>query len=299
MNSIYVFTGQGSQYVGMGKELFGRYSRLVAQADEVLGYSVKELCLKDPNRVLHQTQYTQPALYVVNILTYLDKVSGSRHDIGYLAGHSLGEYCALHIAGAFDFVTGLKLVSKRGELMSRAPKGAMIAVMGIDQNKVAQVLNGLPYKSIDIANTNSRHQSILSGAFEELRATNVQEALERAGASVFPLNVSAAFHSRCMKDVESEFEYYVGDVELAPLQASVVSNYTARPYPKSGYATYMTRQISNPVRWYESVSWLISQGYDRFEEIGPGNVLTKLCVKIGKDPMPIQDESPIAHKIGR
>jgi acyl transferase domain-containing protein len=123
MRSVYVFPGQGSQHKGMGAGLFEKFPELVAQADDVLGYSIEDLCLRDPDRVLNQTQYTQPALYVVSSLTYLDRTTERGELPAVVAGHSLGEYCALFAAGAFDFATGLRLVAKRGELMSQAPKG--------------------------------------------------------------------------------------------------------------------------------------------------------------------------------
>ena len=127
----YVFPGQGSQVVGMGKDLFDEFKEYVDAADEILGYSIKELCLEDPNGVLGLTQYTQPALYVVNALTYLKEVKTTGVKPDFVAGHSLGEYDALFAAGVFDFATGLKLVQKRGELMSQAKGGGMAAVLGL------------------------------------------------------------------------------------------------------------------------------------------------------------------------
>src|SRR5262245_31469864 len=138
---IYVFPGQGSQVRGMGEGLFDRYPELVAQADECLGYSLRELCLRDPQRQLGLTQFTQPALYTVNVLTYMDRVARTGVRPSYVAGHSLGEYCALHAAGAFDFLTGLRLVQKRGALMSQAPKGAMAAIVELDVERVAEILS--------------------------------------------------------------------------------------------------------------------------------------------------------------
>jgi len=291
MNSIFVFPGQGSQYVGMGADLFDKYAYLTEQADEVLGYSLKQLCLEDPDRVLSNTQYTQPALYLVNIMQYLDRLGEGSSKPDFLAGHSLGEYCALYAAGAFDFISGLKMVAKRGELMSKAPKGAMLAVLKIDQQYVREILSNLGYENIDIANINSRYQCILSGVYDELMSNTVQEAFTNAGGTVIPLNVSAAFHSRCMIDVETHYQRYLKTFEFSTLQIPVVSNYLARPYPEDDYLDVLTRQISNPVRWYESISWLNAKGYSDFVEIGPGNVLTKLCSTIVDDPMEIVEPS--------
>lgn len=282
MKPVFLFPGQGSQRRGMGKELFGDFPDLVAQADEVLGYSIEELCLTDPRKVLNQTEYTQPALYVAGVLQYLSRDERP----AVVAGHSLGEYCALFVAGAFDFATGLRLVRKRGELMSQAPKGAMVAVVNLDQERVAEILADLPYCGIDLANINSRMQCTLSGVYDELMAPDVREAYVSAGASFIPLNVSAAFHSRGMLGVQDEFARYLSGFSLGRLQIPVVANWTARPYPESGYADHLVQQISSPVRWYETMSWLLDQGHRTFEEIGPGNVLTKLTTRILEDPLP-------------
>ncbi len=292
MNAVFVFPGQGSQYPGMGRELFSRYPQLVREADDILGYSLRRLCVEDPDRVLSQTQFTQPALYVVNILTYLDRMANGGAQPAWLAGHSLGEYCALQAAGAFDFGTGLRLVKKRGELMSKAPKGAMAAVLEIDQYQVNDILARLPYRNIDLANINSQKQVILSGIYEEVFAPDVEAAFIQAGAKFLPLNVSAAFHSRCMIGVQREFANYLQSFDFGHLRLPVVANYTARPYPATGYLDYLTEQISNPVRWYESISWLHAQGCRQFIEIGPGDVLTKLTQRITDAPMAIKEPAP-------
>ncbi|MDJ0460306.1 ACP S-malonyltransferase [Streptomyces sp. H27-C3] len=293
---MYVFPGQGSQRKGMGEGLFARFPGLVAQADDILGYSLRELCLDDPDRVLGRTQYTQPALYAVSALQYLDRIAAGEELPGVVAGHSLGEYCALFAAGAFDFATGLDLVRKRGELMSQAPKGAMAAVVNLDQERVAEILAGLPYENIDIANINSRQQCILSGAYDEVHAPEVRAVYTEAGASFIPLNVSAAFHSRCMTDVQEEFARYLSGVELKELHIPVVANCTARMYPTTGYADLLIRQISSPVKWYESISWLMSRGHTDFHEIGPGQVLTKLTDKIRQEPLPAEKAPPAPRR---
>ena len=123
--ATYLFPGQGSQRKGMGKGLFEAFPELTSEADEILGYSIRDLCLKDPKQKLVQTQYTQPALYVVNALSYQQKLKEVDQALDFVAGHSLGEYNALQASGAISFADGLKLVQKRGELMSQAPEGAM------------------------------------------------------------------------------------------------------------------------------------------------------------------------------
>src|SRR5260370_26635306 len=135
----WVFPGQGSQRKGMGKDLFRRFPGIVATADDVLGYSVEELCQADPGGRLRQTQYAQPALYVVNAMAYLAR-TGAGGSPAFLAGHSLGEYCALFAAGCFDFATGLRLVRRRGELMAAASGGGMAAVIGLATHRLAGLL---------------------------------------------------------------------------------------------------------------------------------------------------------------
>jgi len=293
MKKAYVFPGQGSQVRGMGEGLFERHPQLVQQADECLGYSVRELCLSDPRGVLHRTEYTQPALYVVNVLHYLERVGRAEAAPDFVAGHSLGEYCALYAAGAFDFATGLRLVKKRGELMAQAPKGGMAAVVQLDVTQVETTLARLSLPNVQVANLNSRTQCVLSGAFDEINSTELRTAFAAAGGVVIPLNVSAAFHSRRMASVEREFARYLADSELRELQIPVIANCTARPYPRKGYAQYLERQIASPVYWYQSISWLLAQGCDSFEEVGPGKVLTKLCAKIAAEPRATA-EPPIA-----
>ncbi|OKP52623.1 malonyl CoA-acyl carrier protein transacylase [Serratia marcescens] len=269
----------------MGYGLFEQFPELVAQANQVLGYDIAELCIKDPQRVLNQTQYTQPALYTVNALSYLERKARGAAPPDILAGHSLGEYSALFAAGAFDFITGLRLVQKRGQLMSLAPKGAMAAVLEIDLAEIERILAESGFQQVDIANINSLQQCIISGAYDEVLA--LEALFLAAGARFVQLNVSAAFHSRFMSDIEREFADYLTQFTFQPLSIPVVSNVTARAYPATGYQTLLTRQISSPVRWYESISWLLAQGCDDFAEVGPGDVLTKLHQRISEAPMPI------------
>src|SRR5688572_15729706 len=144
MTKISLFPGQGSQTKGMGADLFKQFPEYVALADKELGYSIAELCLEDSIGRLNETQFTQPALYIVSCLGHLKE----KQDAGipdYVAGHSVGEYSALFAAGAFDFVTGLKLVKKRGELMSKAREGGMAAVIGLDRDQVAEVIRANHY----------------------------------------------------------------------------------------------------------------------------------------------------------
>ncbi len=288
MTSIWTFPGQGAQRKGMGAELFDRYPQLVRGADEILGYSLRELCLEDPDDVLGQTQFTQPALFAVSALSFLDKRDASSPLPDTFAGHSLGEFNALYAAGAFDFETGLALVHKRGQLMAHAPRGAMAAIIGLDQDRITALLASSPFDAIDLANINDSKQIVISGDYDQISAC--ESLFTDAGARFIRLKVSAAFHSRFMRDVEAEFGAFLDGFELKPLLHEVIANCTARPYPKTGYRDLITQQITSPVRWYESMSWLLARGLQSFSEVGPGDVLSGLFVKIKKAPMTLPAE---------
>ena len=279
MTKIYVFPGQGSQSPGMGGELFDQFPELVKQTDEVLGCSIKDLCLNDPDKRLGQTDYTQPALYIVNALTYLSKTENSDLRPDFVAGHSLGEYNALFAAGVFDFITGLKLVQRRGQIMVKVTGGGMAAVIGMQPDKIKQVLKDASFESIDIANLNSPKQTVISGRKEDIDA--VKTVFEDAGVRLFiPLKVSGAFHSRYMQEAQNEFADFLKSFEFQPVQIPVIANFTAAPYQDTETVNNMVQQISSPVRWVESIQYLKQQPEPEFEEVGPGNVLTKLIKQI-------------------
>ena len=279
MTKIYVFPGQGSQSPGMGGELFDQFPELVKQADDVLGCSIKSLCLDDPEKRLNQTDYTQPALYIVNALTYLSKTEEADLRPDFVAGHSLGEYNALFAAGVFDFITGLKLVQKRGQTMVKVSGGGMAAVIGMQPDTIKQVLKDSSFETIDIANYNSPKQTVISGRKEDIDA--VKTVIEDAGAKLFiPLKVSGAFHSRYMQEAQNEFAGFLSSFKFQSLKIPVISNYTAAPYQESETVNNLVQQISNPVRWVESIQYLKLLPGPEFEEIGPGRVLTKLIGQI-------------------
>lgn len=291
----YLFPGQGAQKKGMGKELFAQFPELTAQADALLGYSIRTLCVDDPQSQLEQTLYTQPALYVVNALSFLaDRASGGPTP-SFAAGHSLGEYVALFAAGMVDFATGLRLVQQRALLMSRARDGAMAAVIGLDAVAIRAALAGGGFTNVDLANLNSPSQIVISGARAEvLAARPVLEAV--AGCRmVLPLAVSGAFHSRLMAQARSEFEGFLADFKFAAAAFPVISNVTARPYTPESAAALLASQITDPVNWIDSVRYLWGRGVTEFRECGPGKVLTGLVNKIQTESTPlVVAEAPVA-----
>lgn len=286
----YVFPGQGSQSVGMGQEYFDEFKDLTQIADEILGYSIKNLCLKDPEGKLNFTQYTQPALYVVNAFAYLKKVqeTGVRPDV--VAGHSLGEYNALFAAGVYDFATGLKLVKKRGELMGQAKNGGMAAVLGMDEQAVGTVIEEKNLSTIDIANVNSPEQTVIAGKKEDIEAA--VKVFEDAGAIyVFMLKVSGAFHSRYMREVQKEFTTYMNQFAFSAPEITCFSNVYGRPYKEETLKDTLTRQITSSVRWTDIIRYIWGMDENcEIVQVGPGHVLTDLTTKIKRTSTPFNIE---------
>ncbi|MFI8356844.1 ACP S-malonyltransferase [Streptomyces cyaneofuscatus] len=280
-----IFPGQGSQSRGMGGDLFARFPELISGADDVLGYSIADLCKEDASRRLDSTEFTQPALYAVSALAHLDKAGNGWHGASFFAGHSLGEYTALFAAGAFDFLTGLRLVKERGRLMGTVENGGMAAVIGIGQERIAAVLADAGLTEIDIANYNSSDQVIISGPKDIVHGA--RDVFTAAGAKGFvPLRVSGAFHSRYMASVQKKFEGFLQDVTFGPLAVPVIANVTGREYEQDSIRRLLSEQLVRPVRWEQSVRHLMAQGVTEFEEIGPGTVLTRLVGRIRETPTP-------------
>jgi malonyl CoA-acyl carrier protein transacylase len=281
----FVFPGQGSQKRGMGAGLFDEvreYAAVEKDVDALLGYSMRKLCLEDAENRLKETQFTQPSLYVVNALHYYKAVSqGARPN--YLAGHSLGEYNALLAAGVFDFLTGLRLVKKRGELMSQAKNGGMAAVIGMDADRIASVIQGNGLASLDVANFNTPAQTVVSGPVDEIKRGG--PFFEKAGAQMYiPLQVSAAFHSRYMAEAARAFAEFLAPMSFAAPKTPVIANVTARPYPADNASqsvkSLLVDQITHSVQWTQSIRYLGDQGVTQFSETGPGNVLTRMVQQI-------------------
>jgi malonyl CoA-acyl carrier protein transacylase len=271
----------------MGGSLFDEFAALTREADSILGYSVKELCLEDPDNLLNRTEFTQPALYVVNALSYYKKLQDSDEAPDFLAGHSLGEFNALLAAECFSFETGLRLVRKRGELMAMAPEGAMAAVLNASAQEIRTILDDNGLSSVDLANHNSAAQIVISGTPEDIKAA---KPLFQSGKHLYsPLNTSGAFHSRYMEPARLEFARFLEAVEFSPLKVPVISNVTARPYEDDRAKALLAEQLTSAVRWAASVRHLLGLGEMEFEELGHGNVLTKLVNKIRREtPQPEQ-----------
>lgn len=274
-----MFPGQGSQSPGMGAGLFERYSGLVAEADTVLGYSTKELCLENPDGMLNRTDYTQPAMYIVDVLSFLAKTEDEKIKPDFVIGHSLGEYAALYAAGAFDFTAGLRLVQKRGALMNAASGGGMAAILGMGGDAVAAALADLGAHSIDVANFNSPGQTVISGLKADIE-TFAPQLKEKGARRVVILPVSGAFHSRYMKPAAEEFDAFLDGFSFSCLNITCIANCSARPYTDDAIASNLVKQIYSSVRWIDTVRGLRELGADTFIEVGPGTVLNSLVRQI-------------------
>lgn len=288
----YVFPGQGSQKKGMGEGLFDEFKSLTEKADAILGYSIRELCVNDPDNKLANTLYTQPALFVVNVFMYLKKIQqmdGKKPD--YVAGHSLGEYNALFAAEVFNFETGLRLVKKRAELMSQSVGGAMAAVIGLEEDKINKILINHGLQAVDIANYNSPTQIVISGLKNDIE--QAKQIFESEGASMYAmLRVSGAFHSRYMEKARKEFKTYLESFVFSSPQIKVVSNVHASPYNSADIKANMLDQITGSVKWTESVRYLLGKGCCDILQVGPGNIIEGLVKTIKRDttPLIIDDE---------
>lgn len=263
----------------MGNELFEKFPQYVEQADQILGYSITEICQGEDER-LNQTCFTQPALYVVSSLAYLAWKDESEEDAKFAAGHSVGEYAALFSAGYIDFSDGLKMVQKRGELMHQQTGGGMAAVLGLNQDAVKKILSeNSELSEIDLANINAPEQIVISGKNQDIEAA--KEIFESAGARRYViLNVSGAFHSRYMQEPGKEFRDFINEFSFNEPKFPVISNLTALPYTVSDAADLLVRQIFSPVHWVDSILHLRSNGDMDYKELGPGKVLTGLLRRI-------------------
>ncbi len=281
-----MFPGQGSQYRGMGKDLFEKFQDKVQIASNVLGYDLEELCLKDTRKELNKTEFTQPALFVVNALKYYEQFALTNVD--YFMGHSLGEYNALLAAEAFDFETGVRIVQKRGALMAAVSGGSMAAVLGIDAITLEEKLNEGGHQEIDIANFNTPTQIVISGPNDAIN--QVIKDFERQDIKIIQLLVTAPFHSRYMQGAVDEFRQFIDTIEFNQLKIPVVSNVTAKSYAQHQIKDLLSKQIANSVQWVNSVRFLMGKNVKEYKEVG-GERLTKMVEQIQNSCTPIYEES--------
>ena len=298
----FIFPGQGSQNPGMGKNLADKFPaarQVFEEADEALGFALSELCFNGPAEKLQLTENTQPAILTTSVAALRAMESEGFPKPDFVAGHSLGEYSALVAAGALSLTDAVRTVRKRGEYMQEAVPvgaGAMAAILGADVETVAAACAEAAQGQVcSAANINSPNQIVIAGAAGAIdRAIEIVKA--RGAKRAVKLNVSAPFHCAMMMPAQDRLALDLNELEFKDLAPPVVTNVDARPINKGAEARdALVRQVSQPVRWLESVEFLATQGVQTFIEIGPGKVLSGLVRQINRELrcLNVEDESSL------
>ena len=288
MKKAYVFPGQGSQFPGMGKELYEKYDKakeMFEKANEILGFRISDIMFNGTEEELKQTKVTQPAIFLHSVI--LAELMGEDFKPDMVAGHSLGEFSALVAAKAMNFEDGLKLVSKRALAMQKAcelQESTMAAIIGMDQHSIIDICQNITKDGEIVvpANFNNPQQIVISGTKKGIeRAVEMMEAMGAKRAIV--LNVSGAFHSPLMEPARVELQEAIDETEIKEPVCPVYQNATAEPatHPMD-IKMNLISQLTSPVLWTQSVERMIEDGAEEFIEVGPGNVLQGLVKKINR-----------------
>ncbi len=289
----FVFPGQGSQEVGMGRALVENYpaaGQVFTKADEILGFSLSRLCFEGPEADLNDTINTQAAIFVSSIAALEAlKSAGYGARPTYVAGHSLGEYSAYVAAGVLSFEAGLRLVRERGRLMKKAGElnpGSMAAILKLDDEVVAKICQDVTAEGnglLQVANYNSPGQVVISGHNAAVER-GIELALAAKARRAVKLPVSIAAHSELMRVVAAEFRAAIQQTPLNLPEIPIVANISAEPLETlAAIQAEMEGQLTASVRWTDSVQWMVEHGVSKFVEIGPKDILTGLIKRIAKD----------------
>jgi [acyl-carrier-protein] S-malonyltransferase len=281
--TAFIFPGQGSQYVGMGKDFFDADAEsrsLFNKADEILGFALSTICFEGPDEELKQTRNTQPAIFLHSSVVF----NKLKKNADMVAGHSLGEYSSLVATKAISFEDGLRLVRLRGELMQRAgeeQKGTMAAIVGLMPDAVEELCKEAASVGIvQPANFNSPGQIVISGSIEGVRK-GMELAKARGAKLAKELVVSGAFHSPLMASARDGLKKQLDETRIVDAAIPVYANVAAEPVTKAeDIRDLLFRQLTSPVRWEESVIHMVRDGATAFVEVGPGKVLQGLVKRI-------------------
>jgi len=284
----WLFPGQGSQYVGMGLDLKENSEKAKEYFDisnEVMNCDIQSIIFNGPEELLKKTEYTQPAIYIVSVITgYLLIDKGLKPTA--LAGHSLGEYSALAIGGAFDFTTGLKLVKSRSENMANAgmeKSGTMAALVGLDDETVINLCRSYEGSGVVVpANFNSPGQVVISGSINAVEWV-IKSSKDAGARMAVELNVSGAFHSPLMSPARENLAEMINSLEISDTFYPLFTNVDAKPVTKAiDIKSSLIQQLENPVLWAKSILEMKNKGINHFIEVGPGKVLQGLNKRIDR-----------------
>ncbi len=289
MKIAFLFPGQASQKVGMGFDLYHdtdlgkKYFDL---ANDIMGLDLRDIIFNGPDEVLRQTKFTQPAIYLVSVT--LGKLLLQKNIVPFAtAGHSLGEYSALAISGAFSFEIGLKLVKLRAESMQNAGEiinGTMAAIIGLDKDTLEKICRQSNEKGIVVpANFNAPGQIVISGEVEAINYA-MNQAKKAGARKVIELNVSGAFHSPLMSYAKEALTDKLNSIEISDTNIPIYSNVTAKPVTNSAdIRENLIQQLNNTVLWQDTILNMIQDGVINFVEVGPGRVLQGLTKRIDRN----------------
>ena len=283
----FLFPGQGAQSVGMGKDLYENFAAAKSvydTADSTLGKSISTICFEGPEEDLKQTVNTQPSIVTTSIAALEALKSELNITPDFVAGHSLGEYCAMYTAGVMSLETTLKAIQKRADLMGATKGGSMAAVLNAtDEQLKAGLEEGSKVGYVDVANYNSPVQVVITGDSDAVKAAS-DYLLANGVRRVVPLAVSGAFHSKYMENASNEFASFVSELELNDAKMPVITNVDAAETLKADdFKSKMPKQISSSVHWTQTIQKMVEEGVDTFVEIGPGKVLAGLNKKIAPE----------------
>ncbi len=288
MKTAFIFSGQGAQYAGMGKDLYENFEcvkEIFDKADSVLDFKVSEMCFGEDER-LNETEFTQPALLTMSYAVYkLMSEKGLKAD--YVAGLSLGEYSAHTASGTMNFEDSVVLVRKRGKFMTEAVekgKGAMCAVLNLDADKIQEACDEVSeIGRCMIANYNAPGQIVIAGDKEAVEKAS-EIVIEKGAKRAVMLNVSGPFHTSLLESAAEKLSVELEKISLGEMKTPVVTNLTAEVVEKvEDVKEILTKQVMSPVKWEQSVKKMLEMGVDTFVEMGPGKTLSSFVKKIAKD----------------